>query len=91
MKELHDNVIEFATEEKTATLTLHKKKYVNRIKKLAKSRPDEVELVVKADGTISATIPRNWIVVSPTRKMTDEEREQSRISFLKNVVRTDEI
>ena len=91
MKELHDNVIGFFTEEKTATLSLHKKKYVNRIKKLAESRPGEVELVENSDGTICATIPLKWIKISPPRQMTDEDREARRISFLKNVVRTDEI
>lgn len=91
MKELHDNVIEFFSEERTATLSLHKKKYVNKLRKLAETRPDEVELVENRDGTICATIPVGWIKISPPRQLTDDEREERRISFLKNVGRVDEI
>ena len=76
MKEIHDKVIEFSTDENAATLLLHKKKYVNRIKKLAESRPDEVELVENSDGTICATIPLKWIKISPPRQMTDEDDEK---------------
>ena len=83
MKELHDNVIEFFTEEKTATLTLHKKKYVNRIKKLAESRPDEVELAENSDGTICATIPLKWIKISPSRQLTEEQREEIHLRLSK--------
>ena len=83
MKELHDNVIEFFTEEKIATLSLHKKKYVNRIKKLAESRPDEVELVENSDGTICATIPLKWIKISPSRQLTEEQREEIHLRLSK--------
>lgn len=83
MKELHDNVIEFFTEEKTATLSLHKKKYVNRIKKLAESRPDEVELAENSDGTICATIPLKWIKISPSRQLTEEQREEIHLRLAK--------
>lgn len=83
MKELHDNVIEFFSEEKTATLSLHKKKYVNRIKKLAESRPDEVELAENSDGTICATIPIKWIKISPSRQLTEEQRENIHLRLSK--------
>lgn len=83
MKELHDNVIEFFTEEKTATLSLHKKKYVNRIKKLAESRAEEVELAENSDGTICATIPLKWIKISPSRQLTEEQREKIHLRLSK--------
>ena len=75
MKEIHDKVIEFSTDENAATLLLHKKKYVNRIKKLAESRPDEVGLSVNADGTICATIPLKWIKISPPRQISEKQQE----------------
>ena len=83
MKELHDNVIEFFTEEKIATLSLHKKKYVNRIKKLAESRPEEDELAENSDGTICETIPLKWIKISPSRQLTEEQREEIHLRLSK--------
>ena len=84
MSELHDNVIEFFSEEKTATLSLHKKKYVNKVKKYAESRPDAVAIVENTDGTICATVPLSWIKISPPRQMTDEQREAARLRFSKS-------
>lgn len=75
MKELHDNVIEFFSEEKTATLSLHSKKYIKRIKKIAEGRSEEVEIIENHDGTICARIPVTWIKISPPRQMSDKQRE----------------
>ena len=86
MKELHDNVIEFFSEEKTATLSLHKKKYVNKLRKCFESHADEMDFTQNPDGTVCATVPVSWIKISPPRKMTDEQREAARIRFSKTPI-----
>ena len=71
---LHENMIEFYSEDETATLSLHRRRFVNRIKKLKKARPDECDYVENADGTICAHVPLSWIKVSPPRRLSDEQR-----------------
>lgn len=75
---LHENAIEFITEEDTATLSLHRRRFVNRIKKLKKQRPDECDYVENADGTIYAHVPLSWIKITPTRILSDERLEKLR-------------
>lgn len=68
-----ENVIEFITGEKTATLTIHQGKYKNRIKKLSEERPDEVDILAEnKDGSILAHIPTKWIKINPPRKLSEE-------------------
>lgn len=75
MREFHENAIEFFSEDSTATLSLHKKRFVNKIKKLKKSRPDEVDYVENLDGTICVHVPVSWIKISAPRILSSEERE----------------
>ena len=91
MKELHDNVIEFFSEERTATLSLHKKKYVNKLRKYFESHADEMDFTQNPDGTVCATVPVSWIKISPPRRMTDEQREAARIRFSKTSIPDGEI
>lgn len=91
MKELHDNVIEFFSEERTATLSLHRRKYISRIKKLKKLRPDEVDYVENADGTICAHVPVSWIKINPTKILTPDEQEERRLRLLKTPCVQEEI
>lgn len=81
---MHENAIEFYSEDKRATLSLHKRKYVNRIKKLKKLRPDECDYVENEDGTICAHVPLTWIKISPPRQVSDEQREATRLRFTKS-------
>ena len=72
-----ENVIEFITGEKTATLTIHQGKYKTRIKKLAEERPDEVKILSEnKDGSILAHIPTKWIKINPPRKLSEEYKEE---------------
>lgn len=73
-----ENAIEFYTEDETATLSLYRKRFINRIRKLKEQRPDEVDIVENADGSIFAHIPVSWIKIKPTRIMSNEQREELR-------------
>ena len=58
-----ENAIEFYTEDETATLSLYRKRFINRIRKLKEQRPDEVDIVENTDGSIFAHIPVSWIKI----------------------------
>lgn len=58
MDRLTENLIEWITGSKTATVTFSQKKYVNRIKRLAEKHPDAIEIVAEnEDGSITAHVP----------------------------------
>ena len=85
MQDLKENVIEFYTNDKTATVTLNQGRYISRILKLARDRPDECKLVAKnSDGTIVAHIPTKWIKINPTHIISDERMEKMR-EQIKNI------
>lgn len=58
MDRLQENLIEWITGSKTATVTFSQKKYINRIKKMAEKHPDIVSIEAEnEDGSITAHIP----------------------------------
>lgn len=50
--------------------------WANRLKKLHKKRPDDMS-VRELDTGLFATVPLDWVKISPTRQivMTEEQRE----------------
>lgn len=88
MDDIKENVIEFYTNQRTATVTFNQGRYVSRIKKLAKERPDECQLVaLNSDGTITAHVPTRWVKISPPKQISDEQRERMRLMGKENLVR----
>lgn len=88
-----ENAIEFLTTGATATVTFSKRKYINRIRKLAESHPDEVKIIAdgqKNSGYLYAQIPVDWIKISPRvkRELSEEEKERMRSAFLANIDKT---
>lgn len=77
---MNENVIEFLKGQKNATVTLCSQTKLNtRVKKLAKERPEECEIIVENnDGSIVAHLPVKWIKINPSKILTDEEREKLR-------------
>ena len=79
-----ENMIEFTSGTRTATVTFTNKKHINRIKKLYEERKDEFKyLVENPDGSICAKLPLKWIKINPGSKtgriMTEEQKEAARI------------
>lgn len=72
-----ENVIEFITDEDLATLTISQGRYKTRIRELAKSHPDECQILASnKDGSILAHVPVSWIRIYPQMELTEEERER---------------
>ena len=79
-----ENVIDFITGEKTATVTFTNRKHINRIKNIYEERKDDFKYFREnPDGSICAKIPLKWIKISPGSKegriMTEEQKEAARI------------
>lgn len=71
-----ENCIEWAKDQKLATLTLSQRRTITRVEKLAKSRPEECQIVVRnPDGSICAHVPANWIRINPVKVMTESQKK----------------
>ena len=74
-----ENVLEFISGTRTATVTFTNQKHINRIKKIYEDRKDEFKYFVENDdGSICAKLPLKWIKISPpkinNRIYTEEEK-----------------
>lgn len=84
MKIKEENGIEFFKDSKTATMQFSQKRFINRIKSLAASRPEECQIVAEnMDGSILAHVPVRWVKIVPVAFRTDRQREQARINISK--------
>jgi len=53
-----ENVIEWETGNRKVSVTLSQKKYITRVKQMAKKYPDEVKILAQnKDGSIFACLP----------------------------------
>lgn len=58
MDNVTENVIEWITGQHTVSVTLSQRKYITKVKKLAKTHPDEVQILEEnKDGSIFAHLP----------------------------------
>ena len=83
-----ENMIEFISGTRTATVTFTNKKHINRIKKLYEERKDDFKYFVEnPDGSVCAKIPLKWIKINAGSKtgrvMTEEQKEAARIRLQK--------
>lgn len=80
----NENVIEFIKDEKRAMVTFTQGRYKGRIRKLAKSHPEECQIVAEnQDGSMCAHIPVEWVKISPTKVVSESQRQASRRNILK--------
>ena len=76
-----ENVLEFISGTRTATVTFTNQKHINRMKKLYEERKDDFKYFKEnKDGSICAKIPLKWIRINPGSKekriMTEEQKEK---------------
>ena len=76
-----ENVIDFITGERTATVTFTNRKHINRIKNIYEERKDDFKYFRENhDGSICAKIPLKWIKISPIKRnsriYTEEEKRK---------------
>ena len=79
-----ENMVEFISGTRTATVTFTNRKHINRIKKLYEERKDDFKYFVEnPDGSVCAKIPLKWVRINPGSKtgrvMTEEQKEAARI------------
>ena len=79
-----ENVLEFISGTRTATVTFTNQKHINRMKKLYEERKDDFKYFKEnTDGSICAKIPLKWIKINAGSKegriMTEEQKEAARI------------
>lgn len=72
-----ENNVEFIKDSERATVTFCQGRYKSRIKKLAAEHPEECGIVAEnQDGSLCAHIPVAWIKISPTRRLSEEQRRE---------------
>ena len=72
---------------KTMVMTTCERKWHTQLLRLAEERADEVvlhKLPEDNDGCMVARIPRSWLKIKPTRKLTAEETEMYKARALRN-------
>ena len=75
-----ENVLEFISGTRTATVTFTNQKHINTIKKIYEERKDEFKYFVENDdGSICAKLPLKWIKINPGSK-PDPNKPKKQIS-----------
>ena len=65
----NENVIDFLSGQRTATVSFTNRKHINRIKKIYEDRKDEFKYFHEnQDGSICAKIPLKWVKINPGAK-----------------------
>ena len=65
MADFKENCIEWITGRQRVTVTLSQPKYIGKVKRLAKTHPDEVQIKhINEDGSIVAHLPLKAIKIS---------------------------
>ena len=78
-----ENIVEFISGTRTATVTFTNQKHINRMKKLYEERKDDFKYFKEnKDGSICAKIPLKWVKINAGSKtgriMTEEQKEAAR-------------
>jgi len=82
--ENQENMIEFISGTRTATVTFTNATHIKKIRELYKSHPDDFKYFIEnEDESICAKIPLKWIRISAgrtgtKREMTEEQKEALR-------------
>ena len=76
-----ETAFDYLSENKYATFSSNEAKWINRMKSLADSHPDEVKILYQPEdneGYMLAHIPKSWVKCSPPHKrnLTDEQRAE---------------
>lgn len=70
-----ETIVLFNEEEPTADCFTYNVKLLNRLARIAESRPDECRLVKdNGDGGFTYEVPKSWVKINPTRLYTVEQR-----------------
>lgn len=72
-----ETIINFNEGENAASVYTHNKALRHRLKQLAQEHPEDCRLfrTVHRDQAVEYYIPKAWIKIHPTRKISDAQRE----------------
>lgn len=76
-EEIRETCFDHQSGSDTATLSSSEYYIVNRMLKLARQYPDDVQIVAKnKDGSICVHVPWKWVKIAPPKsaKMTEEQK-----------------
>ena len=74
--EIFQSLIEFLNNQKVATVTLSQGRYISKVRKLAKSYPDEVQIEAEnKDGSILVHMPTSYIKISRSKRTANDKEE----------------
>lgn len=73
-----ENNIEWITGENTIAVTLTSQRHINKIRKLAERKPDDVKITTNKDGSIYATLPLSYLKFNAPLTLTEERKEKLR-------------
>ena len=73
--------INYDRSESLATVFTANPAVVRKLDKLMASRGNEMILVHKTIATRTYQIPKKWVKITPSRILSDEQREQIRVRF----------
>ena len=72
-----ENGIEFIKDDPRATVLFSQRRYINRVKQLAKKFPDDCEILAEnRDGSICAHVPTAWVKINPPKQISEETKEK---------------
>ena len=79
-----ENVCEFITNSKYMTVSFSQKRFITKVRELAKKFPEEVKITAEnEDGSIVAHMPVSALHLSIIRKNITDEQRQAAIERLK--------
>lgn len=71
-----ENNIEWITGDNTIAVTLTSQRHINKIRKFAEKKPDEVKITTNKDGSIYATMPLTYLKFNQPKDFTEEQRKE---------------
>ena len=81
MADFKETAFDYVDVDVTATFCSSERRWINKMIKLSESFPDEVQIKYMPednDGVILVHLPKNWLKISPPKKvnLSEEEREK---------------
>lgn len=70
-----ETIINFNEEEKTAGVYTHNKAMRRKLDALSQERPEDCRRDTENQHAASYTIPKSWVKIHPTRKLSEAQRE----------------
>lgn len=74
-KEERETIVLYTEADDRAEVYTHNKKLINRLSKFCEDRPGEIQKIRESEtGAVTYTVPRDWVKVSPKRRMSDDQK-----------------